>query len=231
MNELATQSLNKSQGKSQLTGFQFLCAILDKGKLKAITPSARIALLVLIRHCGGRTVCYPSIGKLAFETGLNRKTVQRALQELRAKGFLYIHRERFNTRQKLFFRLTFPESISPVEKPRTPPKPKGSDLPKSKSKTIPNLGSDLVLESKTESKSEIKEEEKPSPKGTEIFKVSAGGNGRNRATWSTVGMPLTDKTMPMLLEGLLNRIKKSRQEKPPQSEEPGPAINEDEVPF
>jgi len=88
----------------------------------------------------------------------------------------------------------------------------------------------LVLEGKSQGKNEIKEEKKPSPKGTEIFKVSTGGNGRNRAAWSTVGMPLTDKTMPMLLEGLFNRIK-SRQEKPPQSEEPGPARDEDEVPF
>jgi hypothetical protein len=67
-------------------------AIRDSRKL---TTKARLVALTLALRMDWETLqCWPSVALLQAETALGRRTVQRALDELRSSGYLWMWRQR-----------------------------------------------------------------------------------------------------------------------------------------
>ena len=60
-------------------------------RARGISPSAKLVLMILADHHNGQTgACFPSYETLRKETGLSRRTVIRARQELSEKGLVPI---------------------------------------------------------------------------------------------------------------------------------------------
>jgi len=60
-----------------------------------ITSTQKLVLLSLADRAGEKDDCYPSIKRLVHDTGLNRKTIMKAIQDMTALGLLDSKRKAF----------------------------------------------------------------------------------------------------------------------------------------
>lgn len=60
---------------------------------KALSPSQKLVLLSLADRANENHICFPSIPRLEFDTGLNRKTIMSAIQEMALMGILVVQKE------------------------------------------------------------------------------------------------------------------------------------------
>ena len=70
------------------TWTRFLFAVRD---LKLGEPSAKLVLYALASRADDEGYAYPSVNRIARDTGLSRRTVQRRLDELAAAGLIERH--------------------------------------------------------------------------------------------------------------------------------------------
>lgn len=93
--DVLTPSQADEDRTSALWRWQALIAASD------LPGPAKAVALWLKWHCKSREfVCYPSVGALASESGFARKTVERAIQILEQRGYLYVWREKYSKTDK-----------------------------------------------------------------------------------------------------------------------------------
>jgi DNA-binding transcriptional ArsR family regulator len=165
-------TLSRDEAKSQaqyFDGLKYFWKIIRTGKLKPLSSSAKVLILILAWHSGNKTVCYPSIRTLVKETGLNRKTVQKAMRELKSMGYVDTYRYRWDGGLKMFYKLVDPDHIIPGKKEKNPPPPKTKMAPPPKSKMTPKMGAVLDFK-QTSNWTELEQTDlKASAKGSEIL--------------------------------------------------------------
>ena len=61
---------------------------------RGIRPAQKLILLSLADRSDEHHTCYPSIARLSSDTGLDRKTILKALSEMESAGLISINRER-----------------------------------------------------------------------------------------------------------------------------------------
>jgi hypothetical protein len=73
-----------------LSKWRLLQAIVADAELSPAATKVAVRLLDHHNRRDGR--CYPSIRRVAADTGLTRRTVQRSIDELEERGWLKVHR-------------------------------------------------------------------------------------------------------------------------------------------
>lgn len=61
---------------------------LNEGRVRKLTSTARLVLMVVAEYANGALMCWPSVQTLSDNTGLNARTVQKALRALEAKDLI-----------------------------------------------------------------------------------------------------------------------------------------------
>lgn len=98
--------------------------------IKCASPAQKLILLSLADRADENNSCYPSMVRLSEDTGLDRKTVIKAISGLKESGIIYIKRRNGNVNfYQLSTRRTEREnSTKNGTSPKTGPVPKtGSD--------------------------------------------------------------------------------------------------------
>ena len=59
-----------------------------------ISPYEKLVLMRIMDHMRDKTISYPSMACISFETGIPKRTVVSAVKKLEKKGVIFVHREK-----------------------------------------------------------------------------------------------------------------------------------------
>jgi len=114
------------ESKEEPLFFKILHRLIDCGYLKVMTGPAVKVYLALKRHADKNGLCYPGLPALSSETGLNRKTVQRAVRELKPLKLAETKRTSARYKFKTLYRVldpqpSFTHCIKAIRRPKCRP--------------------------------------------------------------------------------------------------------------
>lgn len=89
------------------------------------SKACKWVLIVLANHANEKGECWPSIGRICRHSGLDDRTVQRALKELIDKGFITINR--MIGRNNHYFIKSTPVTVTPPPPSQRRDPPRHSD--------------------------------------------------------------------------------------------------------